>query len=164
MTPLGHLALGLISGRTLEYETNALRLCLLATFLPDIIDKPMFAIGVSITGHTVGHSVLTFCGISILLISVSRLRFLIPILPGYGSHIIADLIVAYPKFLTNYFWPILPQRPTPDDPVIQYWIDYATSITGVIELIPIVVALWIIFIDGYIPVTNTTTESSDIES
>ncbi|ERG95345.1 metal-dependent hydrolase [Haloquadratum walsbyi] len=164
MTPLGHLALALIIGRTLKYNTTALRLCLLATFLPDIIDKPLFAIGVSITGHTIGHSVLTFSVISILLISISRLRFLIPILPGYGSHIIADLIVAYPKFLTNYFWPILPQRPTPDDPVIQYWIDYATSITGIIEFIPVIIALWIIIVDRYTPLADTKTEPSDTNS
>ncbi len=144
MTPLGHLSLALIAGHLQDYDGRDLSLCLIASVLPDVIDKSLWRIGPFITGHTLAHSVLTFSVVSIMILALPRLRRLTPFIPGYGAHILADLMVAYPKFMINYFWPLLPQRPTPDGPAVDYWINYAASAPGVVEIISIAIGTYIL--------------------
>lgn len=96
--------------------------------------------------HTIGHSVLMVGLATGIVLIRPRLRPIVSVIIGWAGHIGADLIVAYPKFLVNYFWPVLAVRPTPDDPFLAYWLEYATSPLGALEAAAVVAAaamLWI---------------------
>ena len=144
MTPLGHLSLAFLAGSLLEYDRRLIRLCLAGALVPDLIDKPLFWAGVFDISHTVGHSVVTLGVIAAAVTMISRLRVLAPAVLGYATHILADLFVAYPKFLINYAWPVLPQRPTPDGPALDYWLAYAESGPGVVEASVVVLAVGLV--------------------
>jgi Predicted membrane-bound metal-dependent hydrolase (DUF457). len=144
VTPLGHLSLAFLAGSILEYDRRMIALCLAGAVVPDLIDKPLVWAGVFDIGHTVGHSVVTLGVITAVVTIISPLRILAPAVLGYATHILADLFVAYPKFLTNYAWPLLPQRPTPDGPVLDYWLAYAGSGPGVVEASVVVLAVGLV--------------------
>lgn len=149
MTPLGHLAAALLAVRGAGFDRRQSHLCLLGALLPDIVDKPLWRAGVFVTGHTVGHSVIILCIIAGFLAVAPRLRVVAPVVLGQATHIGGDLIVAYPLFLRNFAWPLLTQRPTPDGSPVQYWVNYATSGTGAVELTLVVAAAAVLVRCGY---------------
>jgi hypothetical protein len=126
VTPLGHAAVAFLTARGLSLSRRATGLCLLGAALPDLIDKPLVALGVVEVAHTVGHSVLVVgaLGVGVAILSLERGW---PLLAGWIGHVAADLVVAYPRFLRNYAWPVLAPQPTPDDPIVAYWLEYASG-------------------------------------
>jgi len=138
VTPFGHLALSVLLSRPFGADRRALALCLAGAVVPDLVDKPLFALELVPVAHTVGHSVLT---VGLLGLVAARYRVLAPVVVGWASHVAADLVVAYPKFLVNYAWPVLGPRPTPDDAFLAYWIDYAASGFGAVEALLVGAAL-----------------------
>ena len=144
MTPLGHLSLAFLAGSLLEYDRRTIAVCLAGAMVPDLIDKPLFWAGVFDISHAVGHSVVTLGVIAAAVTVISSLRVLAPAVLGYATHILADLFVAYPKFLINYAWPLLPQRPPPDGPALDYWLAYAGSGPGVVEASIVVFAIGLV--------------------
>lgn len=138
MTPFGHLAVSVLLSRPFGADRRALALCLAGAVVPDLVDKPLFALELAPVAHTVGHSVLT---VGLLALVAARYRALAPLAVGWAGHVAADLVVAYPKFLVNYAWPLLEPRPTPDDPFLAYWVDYAASGFGALEVLLVAAAL-----------------------
>lgn len=133
MTPFGHLAIAALLARLCRYDDRAFALCVAGAVAPDLVDKPLFAFDAVPVAHTVGHSVVVL-GVAVALAAVGgRLRTVGPFLVGWAGHVGADLVVAYPKFLVNYAWPVLEQRPTPEDPFLAYWLEYAVGPLGVLE-------------------------------
>jgi hypothetical protein len=132
MTPFGHLAIALLSAAAGRYDRRGLGLCAVGAVLPDLIDKPLFHAGVAPVAHTVGHSVVVL-GLVAALLGLSGGRRHRPFLVGWAGHVAADLVVAYPKFTVNYAWPLLNPRPTPDVPLVDYWVEYAVTGFGVVE-------------------------------
>jgi hypothetical protein len=138
VTPFGHLAISLLLARPFDADRRALALCLFGGVAPDLIDKPLFALELVPVAHTVGHSVLL---VGALAAVAARHRALGPLALGWAGHVAADLVVAYPKFLVNYAWPLLESRPTPDDPFLAYWVEYALGPLGALELVLVAAAL-----------------------
>jgi hypothetical protein len=134
VTPLGHLAVSVLLVRARGYAGRAAAGCLAGAVLPDLIDKPLVALGVVPVAHSVGHSVVVLGALAAAVALVPRLRPAGPLLVGVAGHVAADLVVAYPTFLVNYAWPLLAPRPTPDDPVVAYWLEYAAGPLGALEL------------------------------
>lgn len=141
MTPLGHLSLAFLVSYARGYGGQPVLLCLAGAVLPDLIDKPLVWIGAVDISHTVGHSVVTLGVVAAIVATVAFLRALWPVVVGFASHIAADIFVAYPKFVRNYGWPVLSQRPTPDGPALDYWVAYATSGPGAVEALIVIVAV-----------------------
>lgn len=134
VTPAGHLAAAVIAGDYFEYDRRAMTLCLAGAVVPDLVDKTVWRLGLAETGHTLAHSVVTLAVVAGVVAVVSTARHLRPVLPGYAAHVAADIGVAYPRFVVNYGWPLVEQRPTPDVSPVGYWIRYAMSAPGVAEI------------------------------
>jgi len=45
----------------------------------------------------------------------------------------------------NYAWPILDVRPTPDDPLLAYWLEYAAGPLGLLEASLVVAAVVVLY-------------------
>jgi hypothetical protein len=133
VTPAGHLAAAVIACDSLDYDRRATALCLAGAVVPDLVDKTVWWLGLTETGHTLGHSVVTVTAVAVVVTAVNAARPLQPVLPGYAAHVVADIGVAYPRFVVNYAWPLLDQRPTPDISPVTYWVRYAVSAPGVVE-------------------------------
>ncbi|MFB6252696.1 MAG: metal-dependent hydrolase [Halobellus sp.] len=149
MTPVGHLAAALLAATSAGLDRRQAHLCLVGALLPDLIDKPLWRAGVFATGHTIAHSIAVVCAVAALFTMVPQLRVLAPVVLGQATHIAGDLVVAYPKFLRNFAWPLLPQRPAPGGSPVRYWITYATSTVGLVELTLIVAAGVMLIRRGY---------------
>lgn len=141
VTPLGHLAVSVLLARARGYTDRAFGRCLVGAVGPDLVDKPLVALGVVPVAHSVGHSVVVLGLAAGVIVALPRLRGWFPLIVGWAGHVAADLIVAYPKFLVNYAWPLLAPRPTPDDPVVAYWVEYALGPLGVLEAAVVVAGL-----------------------
>jgi hypothetical protein len=141
VTPLGHLAVSFLLGRARAYTGRSFALCLAGAFLPDLVDKPLVALGVTPVAHSVGHSVFLVALGAAVVPTWSRLRGATPLVVGWAGHVAADLIVAYPTFLVNYGWPLLEPRPTPDEGFVAYWLAYAASPVGAVEAAVVVAAI-----------------------
>ncbi len=138
MTPFGHLAVSVLLSRPFDPNRRALALCLAGAVVPDLVDKPLFALELVPVAHTIGHSVLT---VALFALVAARYRPLAPLVVGWAGHVAADLVVAYPAFLVNYAWPLLEPRPTPDDAFLAYWLEYAASGLGALEAVLVAAAL-----------------------
>ena len=134
MTPAGHLAAAVVASDYLDYDRRATALCLVGAVVPDLVDKTVWRLGLAETGHTLAHSVVTLTLVVVVVTAVDTARPLRPVLPGYAAHVVADIGVAYPRFVVNYAWPLLAQRPTPDVSPVGYWLRYAVSAPGVAEM------------------------------
>jgi hypothetical protein len=148
VTPLGHLAVSVLLARALGLGLGgrrALALVVAGVLLPDLVDKPLVALGVVPVAHTVGHSVVVLAGVALAVTGVARLRPAAPAVVGWAGHVAADLVVAYPRFLVNYAWPLLAPRPTPDEPVVAYWVAYARSPLGALELLLVAAAALVLW-------------------
>jgi hypothetical protein len=136
VTPLGHLAIATLTAATLAYRRRSAVWCLSGAVLPDLIDKPLAAAGLVEVAHTVGHSVVILAlGGLALALRRGRPPAGRALWAGWAGHVGADLLVAYPRFLVNYGWPLLDARPTPDVPVVAYWVEYALGPLGALELL-----------------------------
>ncbi|MFB6255346.1 MAG: metal-dependent hydrolase [Haloplanus sp.] len=141
MSPLGHLALGALAVRLGGYRGRAAACCLLGAFLPDLVDKPLGALGVVPSFHTVGHSVLVLGGAVGVVYLLGRGR---PLLLGWASHLVGDLPLAVPVYLDHYVWPVLAPSAPPAEPVRGYVLGYATSPAFAAELGLFGLALWFV--------------------
>ncbi|MFB6167545.1 MAG: metal-dependent hydrolase [Haloferacaceae archaeon] len=144
MTPAGHLAAAVIASDHLDHDRRATALCLAGAVIPDLVDKTAWRLGLVETGHTLAHSVVTVTAVAVVLTAVDAARPLRPVLPGYAAHVVADVGVAYPRFVVNYAWPLLEQRPTPDASPVGYWVRYAVSAPGVAEAAIVVAGVAIV--------------------
>jgi hypothetical protein len=134
VTPLGHLAVATLASRGAGYDATGLRLCLFGALLPDLIDKPLFALGIVRVSHTVGHSVV---GLAVAAVVATRYRALAPVVVGWATHVAADLVVAYPVFVVNYAWPVLTGVKPPAMSRVAYWSRYATGPLFALELVAV---------------------------
>jgi hypothetical protein len=136
VTPLGHLAVSVLLARVAGLDDRrAFALVLAGAVLPDLVDKPLAAVGAVPVAHTVGHSVVVLAGAALAVAGVARLRPAAPLVVGWAGHVAADLVVAYPRFLVNYAWPLVAPRPTPDGSAVAYWVEYALGPLGALELL-----------------------------
>jgi hypothetical protein len=133
VTPAGHVAAAVLVSDYLDYDRRATALCLAGAVVPDLVDKTVWRLGLAETGHTLAHSVVTVAVVAVVVTAVDAARPFRPVFPGYAAHVAADVGVAYPRFVVNYAWPILEQRPTPDVSPVGYWMRYAVSAPGVAE-------------------------------
>lgn len=124
MLPLGHAVAGYlaywavvrVAGRRWPTPGEAATV-LLATQLPDLIDKPLaWGLGVLPTGRSLGHSLLTATALLALVVLVAR-RVDRPTLAaafglGYVVHLLTDLpssVLAGDLYWATYLlWPVLP--------------------------------------------------------
>jgi hypothetical protein len=140
VTPLGHLAISVLLVHARRYAGRAAALCLAGAVVPDLVDKPLVAAGVVDVSHTVGHSVPVLGVAAGATAALPAVRPAAPLVAGWAAHVAADLVVAYPRFLVNYAWPLLAPRPTPDDPLVAYWLEYAAGPLGAFEASLVVLA------------------------
>jgi len=128
MLPLGHLAVALlpVSLYTLLRKRRLpvgriVILLVLATQLPDLIDKPLaWTFGVLPSGRMLAHSLVVslpvLAGLTVLARRRGRGRLGLLFSAAYLSHIAGDF---YPilyrgtdyYFFPNLFWPLLPANP-----------------------------------------------------
>ncbi|ESS05283.1 MAG: putative membrane-bound metal-dependent hydrolase (DUF457) [uncultured archaeon A07HB70] len=144
MTPAGHLAAAVIASDYLDYDRRATALCLAGAVVPDLVDKTAWRLGLAETGHTLAHSVFTVAAVAVIVTAVDAARPLRPVFPGYAAHVVADVGVAYPRFVVNYAWPVLEQQPTPDVSPVGYWVRYAVSAPGVAEAAIVVAGIGVV--------------------
>ncbi len=144
MTPAGHLAAAVVASDYLDYDRRATALCLAGAVVPDLVDKTAWRLGLAETGHTLAHSVVTVVAVAVVVTAVDTARPLRSVLPGYVAHVVADVGVAYPRFVVNYAWPLLDQQPTPDVSPVGYWLRYATSAPGVVEAAIVVAGVGVV--------------------
>jgi len=161
VTPFGHLAIAVLLAYGWGYTDRALALCLAGAVVPDLIDKPLLAAGVVPVSHSVGHSALVVTGLAVAVLALPRLRPAAPLVVGWAGHVGADLIVAYPKFVMNYAWPILEVRPTPDDPFVAYWLEYAAGPLGFLEASLVVAAIVVCYTRWVRPDTSGTDATTE---
>lgn len=89
------------------------------TQLPDLIDKPLsWGLGLFSTGYAVGHSVLVLLPVSLLLVAAAKRsgnRWLVPLLVGYWSHLVTDVLdplrYGQPPLIGRVLWPVVESDP-----------------------------------------------------
>jgi hypothetical protein len=140
VSPLGHLALGVLAARLCGHRGRAAAPVLVGAVLPDLLDKPLGVLGVVPSYHTVGHSLLVLVAAAALVGRGDRGR---PLLLGWASHLAGDLPLAVPAYLDHYVWPVLAPPAPPTGPVRGYVIGYATSPAAAVELGLLGLALWL---------------------
>lgn len=121
MQPIGHPVVGYVcyAGYTrARYgdrpDGAAALLAVCAAMLPDLIDKPLWLVGVTPVGRTVGHSLLGVLliggGIGAIARSRGRPDLATAVLVGYSSHVVADVpwhvLVGAVRELGFLLWPI----------------------------------------------------------
>lgn len=127
MWPWGHLAFGyvLYSAASRGWldeppRGSAVYVLLLATQLPDLVDKPLsWSLGVFPTGYSVAHSVFVAVpvGIGVALVAWRRDRIAagVAFVVGYWSHLLGDLLVGavtrQPVVLGRVLWPLVSMPP-----------------------------------------------------
>jgi hypothetical protein len=132
VSPLGHLALAVLAARIAGYRGRAAAVLLVGAFLPDLVDKPLGALGLVPSFHTVGHSVFVLAAVGAVCIATGRGR---PLALGWLSHLFGDLPLAIPRYLDHYVWPALAPPAPPAEPVRGYVVGYATSPAFAAELL-----------------------------
>ena len=124
----GHLAIAWLSARRWDtlrapgsYRKHVLAPVFLGALLPDLIDKPIYLLGGSVYGRTLGHSLLFFgllCAFAALAQRITRGEERIAIswlAAGVGTHLLLDLIegvlegaIHGPYIFTSWWlWPYL---------------------------------------------------------
>lgn len=139
MSPLGHLALGVLAGRWRAYGARGRRLCLFGAFLPDLVDKPLGHLGVTPSFHSVGHSLPVLIAVALVAVRVGRGA---PVVLGWTTHLVGDLPLAVPAYLDHYVWPLLAPPAPPAEPVGRYVLDYATGPAFGAEVLLACAAAW----------------------
>ncbi|MFB6205948.1 MAG: metal-dependent hydrolase [Haloglomus sp.] len=142
MSPLGHLGLGVLAGRWRGYDRRGRLHCLIGAFLPDLVDKPLGALGLVPSFHTVGHSLL-LAGVAALVVAgTGRGEAL---LVGWVSHLAGDLPLAVPTYLDHYVWPVAAPPAPPPEPPGSYVAGYVTGPAFAAELLVAGAALaWVL--------------------
>lgn len=142
MSPLGHLALAALAARLAGYRGRAAAVLFAGAFLPDLLDKPLGALGVVPSFHTVGHSVFVLAAVGAVALATGRGR---PLVLGWLSHLLGDLPLAIPRYLDHYVWPALAPPAPPAEPVRGYVAGYATSPAFAAELVLFGLALRVVY-------------------
>lgn len=129
MFPLGHLAFGYLCyfGYTqvrsrISLTRREVFVLAIATQTPDVIDKPLTAIGFLHSGRSLAHSLVTWALLSAILIAIAFLMdswwCAQPFIIGYLSHIVGDAIPSLisgritPEGGGYLLWPWLFDPPT----------------------------------------------------
>jgi hypothetical protein len=146
MLPLGHLSLGylLYTGisRLLQRRPPAAGPTIalaVATQLPDLLDKPLsWTLGILPTGRTLGHSLFTVVGLSLVVYRIGQRIDRPAVGPafaiGYGSHLLGDLYVALgseSETLLFFLWPLIPQEPYTTPPSTDIYVSVAIGSVAV---------------------------------
>ena len=129
MWPWQHAAIGYLifsmitlAQRREPPDGNELLVLLIATQLPDLIDKPLaWSFHLLPSGRSLGHSLLTatlcLAGVTIIARYYDCSRLVAPLAIGYLTHLITDLPLAVLRGefeqATFILWPLLP-APTYD--------------------------------------------------
>lgn len=146
MYPLGHVALGYLlyvvygigAGRVLPYRWE-LVLLVIASQIPDIIDKPLAFYGILASGRSFGHSLIGMIIIAAGTVWIGKflystyganqwdrqslVNFPSAFVIGYGSHLVGDTIGSFPGDPGNVrflFWPILVVPRLPKDDIAPW--------------------------------------------
>lgn len=106
MTPIGHLGIALPVAHALRLELPVVFLCGL---LPDLVDKPLWALGVGAPRY-VAHTLLFLCLVTAALFLWKRAYGLAALL-GLGSHLLLDWMG--PGFPVPWLYPFA-SYPVPD--------------------------------------------------
>ena len=134
---LGHLAVALAAHRTLRLT---LLIVVLATFLPDLIDKPLFYAGLTSHGRMAAHSLWAWAGGSILVLTLTKSRTGVAYSVGYLGHLVADLVTGSVPWL----WPLVPVD-APGTPFTLGPEDFQRAMRDTFVELPLLVAvaLWV---------------------
>jgi membrane-bound metal-dependent hydrolase YbcI (DUF457 family) len=129
MWPWEHAVVGylvyamlVIAYRRRPLSTSEAVIVVLGSLLPDLVDKPLaWTFAVLPSGRSLGHSLLTWLAVAGLVVylgyRLDRCEYVPAFLVGYLLHILADGLLAVPRFgvgvLTFLLWPLLPPQPDP---------------------------------------------------
>lgn len=131
MWPWGHAAVGylLYSGglRLLGHDPptdRAVPAVLLATQLPDLVDKPLsWGLGLFPTGYALGHSVFVAIPVGVALLAFGvrseRTEVAAAFVVGYWSHLAADVLDPLRRgerpLVERVLWPVVSDTPYQED-------------------------------------------------
>lgn len=127
MWPWGHAAVGYllyssalrVLGREPPTDRAALTV-LLATQLPDLVDKPLsWGLGVFPTGYALGHSVFVAVPVGALVLALGvrsdRYQLSAAFVVGYWSHLATDVLDPLRRgespILNRVLWPVVTDTP-----------------------------------------------------
>lgn len=128
----------------------------LAAFVPDLVDQPLYHLGFAHTTRTVGHSVLAGVAVSgLVALAVRRSatddRVGNAFAAGYFLHLLADavwpLVLWLPAELRYLGWPVVQQPPYEGTKFLLTAGDVAVT-TRRVELVLLTVALVVWWRDG----------------
>jgi hypothetical protein len=83
-----HAAVGYLAG---TYSRYPLALLALGSVLPDLVDRPLFWLGLASHSHTVGHSALLAVPVSVLAVALVGSRG-IALAVGWLGHLAGDML------------------------------------------------------------------------
>ena len=163
MWPWEHAAAGYLAysvgkrllGRDPPGEVATVGLAI-GTQLPDLIDKPLsWGLGLVPTGYAIGHSVLVLIPVSLVLgVSAVRSgnRFLLPLLAGYWTHLVTDVLdpLRYgdPPLVRRVLWPVVESDPYDRDLGLDRGLHYVQEFVESLASTP----LWaVIVLYGLLP-------------
>lgn len=116
--------------------------------VPDLIDKPLASAGLVDLYQTVGHSLLLFLGISVVvLVRNEWLAFWV----GWTSHLLLDalhmVVNARPEDLWFLAWPLVRHTPAVHLPPLDFLFHYLGTASFYFEIV-----IWIVF--AYVLLTD----------
>lgn len=156
MMPFGHLGIPLIPFLFQKDPNWDVRLLLLGSLLPDLIDKPIGHLILSENnGRILTHTLLFAI---VLLFAALAYRPLMPLSLGVSMHHILDGIFLYPR---SALWPILGGFESTDYELIRWLYAFLEPYVIVEELIGISIILMIAYrfglldLDGFKRVART---------
>ncbi len=134
-----HLAGGYIAGRVASVRPSW---AVLGAALPDLIDKPLGAVGIMPIYQTIGHSVLALGTVGLagaIRGGGQPDRRLVAVLVGWGSHLLLDVIGmianGQPENWVLVLWPIVGKPITPALGPIAFAVEYLGSPSFYLELL-----------------------------
>jgi hypothetical protein len=149
MMPLGHIGIPLIPFLFHRDPDWDIRLLILGSLLPDIIDKPL---GHLILPHNNGriivHSLLLAV---ILLLSALAYRPLMPLSLGVSMHQILDGTFLYPK---NSLWPIFGGFESTDYEIVEWLYAFLKPYVIIEELVGISIIIFAAYRFGLFEITG----------
>lgn len=114
---------------------------------PDVIDKPLATAGLVDLYHSVGHSVLLFLGVSVVVLVRREWAAL---WVGWASHLLLDashmVINGRPEDIQFLAWPLIKHTPAVHLPPIEFLFYYLGTPSFYVEI-----AIWLVFAHVLIP-------------
>lgn len=112
------------------------RLAVAGAALPDLIDKTAGMAGLISLYQSIGHSLFTILGLSILVYDRKEWT---PLLVGWASHLALDLfhmtINGRPADVLFLAWPVVEHRPAVHLPPLEFFVHYLGTPSFYVEIL-----------------------------